>query len=61
MVNGAVSTIATLLKKPETRSAAVTMLGKSVELCTQQMLACDPKILGDLRAALEGVTEEAFR
>lgn len=34
---GAITTIITLLRKPETRCAAVTMLGKTVELCLQQV------------------------
>jgi hypothetical protein len=34
---GAISTIITLLKKLETRCAAITMLGKTVELCLQQV------------------------
>lgn len=34
---GAVTTIIALLRKPENRSAAVTMLGKTVELCLQQV------------------------
>ena len=33
---GAVQTIITLLKKPENRCAAVTMLGKTVEMCYSQ-------------------------
>lgn len=33
---GAVQTIITLLKKPENRCAAVTMLGKTVEMCYLQ-------------------------
>jgi hypothetical protein len=35
---GAVTTIITLLRKPDTRCAAITMLGKTVELCVQQVL-----------------------
>ncbi len=34
---GAVSTINTLLKKADTRCAAITMLGKMVELCAGQV------------------------
>jgi hypothetical protein len=34
---GAITTIITLLKKLENRCAAITMLGKTVELCLQQV------------------------
>ncbi len=33
---GAVQTIITLLRKPDNRCAAVTMLGKTVEMCYMQ-------------------------
>jgi hypothetical protein len=36
-ISGAVTTIITLLPKPETRCAAITMLGKTVELCLPQL------------------------
>ena len=34
---GAIQTIMQLLRKPETCSAAITMLGKTVELCAEQV------------------------
>ncbi|KAG0613087.1 hypothetical protein M758_6G075600 [Ceratodon purpureus] len=61
-INGAITTIITLLRKPETRCAAVTMLGKTVELCLQQLTEkCDPSTLQDLNTALQNVTEDAFQ
>ncbi|CAI5987989.1 unnamed protein product, partial [Closterium sp. NIES-64] len=36
-IQGAVTTILTLLRKPDNRCAAVTMLGKTVELCAPQV------------------------
>jgi hypothetical protein len=61
-INGAVTSIITLLRKPETRCAAVTMLGKTVELCLQQLTEkCDPNVLQDLNTALQKVTEDAFQ
>ncbi|KAJ7519822.1 hypothetical protein O6H91_20G057200 [Diphasiastrum complanatum] len=61
-VTGAVSTIITLLRKPENRSAAITMLGKTVELCLQQLNdKCDPAILAELRSELHSVTEDVFK
>ncbi|GAQ84869.1 hypothetical protein KFL_002090210 [Klebsormidium nitens] len=60
-ITGAVTTIITLLKKPENRCAAITMLGKTVELCLQQLTEkCEPESLNKLRAALLEVTEDAF-
>ncbi|GJP31688.1 hypothetical protein CLOM_g14742 [Closterium sp. NIES-68] len=61
-IQGAVTTILTLLRKPDNRCAAVTMLGKTVELCTPQLVAQgDPGKMGELRAAVMGLQEEAFR
>lgn len=61
-ITGAVTTIATLLRKPENRCAAITMLGKTVELCLVQLTEqCDEAILEELAAALHTVTEEAFQ
>ncbi|GBG71186.1 hypothetical protein CBR_g8489 [Chara braunii] len=61
-VTGAVRSITNLLQKPENRSAAVTMLGKTVELCLQQLTEeCEPQKLQDLAAALSNVTDEVFQ
>ncbi|XP_024401026.1 uncharacterized protein [Physcomitrium patens] len=61
-INGAITTIITLLRKPETRCAAVTMLGKTVELCLQQLTEkCNSKTLQELNTALQSVTEDAFQ
>ncbi|XP_024525238.1 uncharacterized protein LOC9658466 isoform X3 [Selaginella moellendorffii] len=58
---GAVQSIVQLLRKQETRCAAVTMLGKTVELCLQQLNEkCDLTTLSDLRAAVHNVTEGHF-
>ncbi|KAG6543105.1 hypothetical protein Mapa_015354 [Marchantia paleacea] len=60
--SGAITTIIALLRKPENRCAAVTMLGKTVELCLQQLTdKCDPSALAELNAALQNVTEDAFK
>ncbi|KAK9814761.1 hypothetical protein WJX72_011057 [[Myrmecia] bisecta] len=60
-VPGAVQTIATLLQKPENRCAAVTMLGKTVELCFQQLTEkCPEEQLHILQAALASVSEPEF-
>ncbi|CAI5534162.1 unnamed protein product [Closterium sp. Naga37s-1] len=59
---GAVTTILTLLRKPDNRCAAVTMLGKTVELCAPQLVAQgDPGKMEELRKAVLGLKEEAFR
>ncbi len=49
-----------LMLKPETKAAAVTMLGKTVELCLPILKSdkCDPTKLNDLRAALAKVLSE---
>jgi hypothetical protein len=61
-ISGAITTITTLLQKPDTRCAAVTMLGKTVELCLHLLNEkCDAAKLADLRAVLGTVTEEVFR
>ena len=39
-------TIITLLRKPENRCAAVTMLGKTVEMCYLQARGADDTCLG---------------
>jgi hypothetical protein len=36
-IAGAVKTIVALLKKPDNRSAAITCLGKTAELCMEQV------------------------
>ena len=36
-IGGAAQTIMTLLKKPDNRCAAITMLGKTIELCHEQV------------------------
>ena len=36
-ISGAVKTIVALLKKPDNRSAAITCLGKTAELCVEQV------------------------
>ena len=36
-IKGAAQTIMTLLKKPDNRCAAITMLGKTIELCHDQV------------------------
>ena len=38
-ISGATQTIMTLLKKPDNRCAAITMLGKTIELCHEQARA----------------------
>ncbi|CAI5485269.1 unnamed protein product [Closterium sp. Naga37s-1] len=61
-IQGAVTTILTLLRKPDNRCAAVTMLGKTVELCAPQLVAQgDPGKMEELRKAVLGLQEEAFR
>ncbi|KAK9838376.1 hypothetical protein WJX81_008030 [Elliptochloris bilobata] len=60
-IPGAVQTIITLLKKPENRCAAVTMLGKTVEMCYLQLgQRCAPADLAKLQAALTAVSEPLF-
>ncbi|CAI7855653.1 unnamed protein product [Closterium sp. NIES-54] len=61
-IQGAVTTILMLLRKPDNRCAAVTMLGKTVELCASQLVAQgDPGKMEELRKAVLGLKEEAFR
>lgn len=56
-VTAAVSTVIAMLHKPETTSAAITMLGKTVELCAPVLKErCDPNKLNELRTALLKVT-----
>ncbi|CAI5472926.1 unnamed protein product [Closterium sp. Yama58-4] len=44
-IQGAVTTILTLLRKPDNRCAAVTMLGKTVELCAPQVRLPSPSLM----------------
>lgn len=55
-INTAVTTIIQLLAQPETRSAAITMLGKTVEWCLPQLKEkCDKKVLSELHRSLSQV------
>ncbi|KXZ41903.1 hypothetical protein GPECTOR_248g612 [Gonium pectorale] len=56
-MDGAVQTMTRLLGKPDTRSAGVTMLGKTVEYCAEQLLRTPENILAAMWAALEPVRE----
>ncbi|KAG2427778.1 hypothetical protein HXX76_012103 [Chlamydomonas incerta] len=58
---GAVQTLQRLLDKPDNRCAGITMLGKTVEYCGEQLLKAPEATLGALWRAMEGCTEEAFR
>ncbi len=59
--SGAITTITTLLKSPDTRCAAITMLGKTVELClTLLNEKCDPSKLNELRITLQTVRLASF-
>lgn len=61
-VDGAAQTIERLLNKVDTRSAAVTMLGKTVELCSDKLLQkCNRSYLTGLWKALEKVNEDVFK
>jgi WD40 repeat protein len=61
-VTGAVTTVTTLLREADTRCAAITMLGKTVELCLTLLAEkCDPVQLAALRQVLRSVADEAFR
>eukprot|EP00245_Coleochaete_scutata_P012341 TRINITY_DN4766_c0_g1_i3.p1 TRINITY_DN4766_c0_g1~~TRINITY_DN4766_c0_g1_i3.p1 ORF type:complete len:567 (+),score=75.98 TRINITY_DN4766_c0_g1_i3:122-1822(+) len=61
-ITGAISTIITLLKKPENRSAAITMLGKTVELCLPQLTdKCNEATLNELADILRSITEPVFK
>jgi len=56
LVTGAITTITVLLRKPETRAAAITMLGKTVELCINLLHdKCDPLALQELWGVLSTV------
>lgn len=61
-VTGAVTTVTTLLREADTRCAAITMLGKTVELCLTLLAEkCDPVQLAALRQALRSVSDDTFR
>jgi hypothetical protein len=61
-VTGAITTITTLLREPDTRCASITMLGKTVELCLTLLAEkCDPAQLAALRQSLRLVNDDAFR
>eukprot|EP00850_Spirogloea_muscicola_P000421 SM000002S05501 [mRNA] locus=s2:100972:102072:- [translate_table: standard] len=61
-IAGAVTTILALLRKPENRCAAITMLGKTVELCLQQLTnQCNPELLAELATMLRAITEDVFQ
>jgi len=61
-IDGAINTIYTLLRIPETRCAGVTMFGKTVELCLPLITGkCDATQLANLRSALALATEENFQ
>eukprot|EP00667_Euglena_gracilis_P006325 EG_transcript_6378 len=60
-IKGAITTINTLLKKEDNRCAALTMLGKTVELCLDILTEkCDPSVLRDLRGTLDSIVDPAF-
>ncbi|CAD7696763.1 unnamed protein product [Ostreobium quekettii] len=60
-ISGAAQTIDRLLQKPENRAASLTVLGKTSELCSKQMLEkCDKKALESLRTTVQGIKEEPF-
>jgi len=61
-IPGAVTTIITLLKKPDTRSAAITMLGKTVEICPNLLQErCEQTKLQELRICLQSVKDDLFQ
>uniref|UniRef100_A0A061SC15 Wd40 repeat-like protein n=1 Tax=Tetraselmis sp. GSL018 TaxID=582737 RepID=A0A061SC15_9CHLO len=58
-ISGSVTTMITLMNKPENRCAAVTMLGKTCELCGHVLLQkCSEAELGKLREAVEMIAAE---
>ena len=61
-INAAITAIVTLLIRPETRCAGVTMLGKTVELCLHLITGKgDPAKVAELRSALSLVKEDVFQ
>jgi hypothetical protein len=60
-ISGAVTTIVTLLKTAEKRVAAVTMLGKTVEVCFQALTErCEPGPMKALYDGLHALTEPEY-
>eukprot|EP00877_Chromochloris_zofingiensis_P012503 jgi/Chrzof1/7506/Cz02g26090.t1 len=59
-IDGALQTIDKLLKKPDNRSAAITMLGKTVEKCSDKLGACNITHLSSLAATVGQITEPQF-
>eukprot|EP00803_Ostreobium_quekettii_P004944 evm.model.scf_1877.2 EVM.evm.TU.scf_1877.2 scf_1877:18665-29923(+) len=61
-ISGATQTIDRLLQKPENRAASLTMLGKTSELCSKQMMEkCDKGALESLKTTVQGIKDEEFR
>lgn len=64
-ISGAVKTIVALLRKPDNRSAAITCLGKTAELCVEQVrsskLVCnyDAGVTFRVHAGFDGVCKHA--
>mmetsp|Transcript_8135 Transcript_8135/g.23343 ORF Transcript_8135/g.23343 Transcript_8135/m.23343 type:complete len:314 (-) Transcript_8135:57-998(-) len=53
-ISGSITTIITLMNKPENRCAAVTMLGKTCDLCGELLFEkCTEAELAQLRAAVD--------
>eukprot|EP01006_Ploeotia_vitrea_P026331 TRINITY_DN5930_c0_g1_i1.p1 TRINITY_DN5930_c0_g1~~TRINITY_DN5930_c0_g1_i1.p1 ORF type:complete len:414 (-),score=67.42 TRINITY_DN5930_c0_g1_i1:34-1137(-) len=60
-VRGAVKTMTDLLRDPSSRCAAVTMLGKTVELCLNLLMEkCDKALLCELKEVLDSVKDSHF-
>ncbi|MEW5298650.1 MAG: hypothetical protein WDW38_000603 [Sanguina aurantia] len=60
-LDGAVETMTRMIRRPNTRAAAVTMLGKTLELCSDKLLhSCSPEKLQKLVKALTLVVEPEF-
>jgi hypothetical protein len=51
---GAIQTIMQLLRKPETCSAAITMLGKTVELCADKVRLSEGCLIAKLPSSYAG-------
>eukprot|EP00696_Hemimastix_kukwesjijk_P007498 gnl/Hemi2/19481_TR6475_c0_g1_i1.p1 gnl/Hemi2/19481_TR6475_c0_g1~~gnl/Hemi2/19481_TR6475_c0_g1_i1.p1 ORF type:complete len:300 (+),score=96.93 gnl/Hemi2/19481_TR6475_c0_g1_i1:43-900(+) len=61
-ITGAVNTIVAFIGNHEKRSAGMTMLGKTVELCLQQLTdKCDTEALNSLRLQLNAINDEVFQ
>ncbi|KAG1672624.1 hypothetical protein FOA52_002104 [Chlamydomonas sp. UWO 241] len=59
-VDGAVQSIFRLMKKRDTRSAALVMFGNVVQLCRERLSACAPQHLEALYKELDTVSEKTF-